>query len=112
MGVDVTAKVVYGTQKDIRKKLPKIITEFYDDQGGEAVYDGIEEDYETKKQKETIKDFVGFALWENSYDETFEGFGIEIEDFSKLSDYKEKAEKLFDKYKLGNSEVCKFEHWW
>ena len=118
MGVDVTAKVFYGTTKDIRKKLPKCILEMLEEDSMVTWFDDTKESMNfTKKEDDIVKEFDGMTICTNAYedegDADFEGFGYDIEEFDKFTDkIKEQVNKVFEKYNLGEPKMCKFEHWW
>ena len=92
--------------------MPKFIREYYHDEDNQ-IYETEDEDYtDDEKEKELMREFTGFVFYVNSYDSSFEGFGMEIDLNVDNSKEKEKVEKLFAKYKLGKPTFEKFSHWW
>ena len=115
MGVDVSSIMAFGTDDErIGSKLLEILRS--EDDEGNTIIDCVNEycgdDGFTPSQINVIDDFRGFELWNNSYDGSFEGFGIQADPNTIGSDQIEKTTQLFKKYDLGEPGWVSFSHWW
>lgn len=118
MGVDVSSILAFGTEDESAgKKIQELLSS--ENKEGDPIHYYITGDLEeegikdlTKEQQEIVNDFLGFELWENMYDGSFEGFGVEASPNNFSDEDKKPIVELFNKYGLGEPEWVSFSHWW
>ena len=118
MGVDVSSILAFGTEdEEVGKKITELLSST--DENDEPIQYYISGDIGeehikdlTPEQQEIVNDFLGFELWENCYDGSFEGFGIEASPNNFSEEDKKPIVELFNKYNLGEPSWVSFSHWW